>query len=156
MTVPATFYISNALTCNILSESLVYELEYIPKEAFQEKFLDHYFDQEDFIHQAGPRMFGSDAIAESVVSSTKLTKGNLNSGEKRRKVEKLKDKCANTQVWIDGKLRCKCKKRTGDLPPIDAIEGILFKVKVKYQIADGAQHWPAKAEEEVLEMYFIT
>ena len=115
--VPTTFYLAEELTCNILSETLVYDLGYINKDAFSEKFLNRYNNQEDFINQTGQRVFGSNLTGE-VVNSSQMTKGNLNSGEKRHRAEKLKDACANSQYWKEGKLRCQCRKRDEDLPQI--------------------------------------
>ena len=56
-TIPATFFLSETLTANILSETLVYELGYIAKSAFKESFLCTYEGQDvdelqrDFIDQ---------------------------------------------------------------------------------------------------------
>ena len=63
-------------------------------------FLDKYNDQEDFIQRTGLRIFGSKTIIAESVNNSKLTKGNLNSGEKRHKAEKLKDACANSQEYV--------------------------------------------------------
>ena len=58
-TVPAMFYITDKVTCNILSETLLYELGYINRDAFSEKLIDGYNNQEDLIKKIGLRTFGA-------------------------------------------------------------------------------------------------
>ena len=97
-------------------------------------------------------MFGSKLTGE-VVNNFQMTKGNLNSGEKRHKAEKLKDACANSQYWMEGKLRCKCRKRDKELPQIEAIDKVIEKIKNTHSITREAKHWPIKAEEEILSTF---
>ena len=94
--VPATFFISRGLGCNIISESLVYELGYIPESAFKESFLCTYSGGDEDESQ-GQLMFGTEHIASASVQNHRITKGNVNSRGKRHQSEKLKDHCANTQ-----------------------------------------------------------
>ena len=68
-TVPATFYLAEKLGCNILSESLVYELGYISEEVFSEKFLGRFNDQDDFIQRTGLRIFGSKTIIAEIIET---------------------------------------------------------------------------------------
>ena len=149
-TVPATFYLAEQLGCNILSESLVYELGYLSDRSFKEEFLGRNSDQDDFIQRTGHRLFGSKSIIAASVSTTKPTKGNMNSGEKRHKAEKIKDACANSQEYVEGKLKCKCMKRTEQLPNIGAIDKILESIRQKYEISVNSKNWPAQAQSEVM------
>ena len=84
------------------------------------------------------------------MNTTKPTKGNMNSGEKRHKAEKIKDACANSQEYVDGKLRCKCMKRTEQLPNIGAIDKILESIRQKYEISIHSKNWPPQAQSEVM------
>ena len=149
-TVPATFYIADKLGCNILSESLVYELGYVSDKAFKEEFLGRFNDQDDFIQRTGHRLFGSKTITAASVNTSKPTKGNMNSGEKRHKAERIKDACANSQEYVNGKLRCKCLKRTEQLPNIGAINKILENIRTKYEVSPESKNWPSQAQEEVM------
>ena len=98
-------------------------------------------------------MFGSKTIIKETVSKSQLTKGNLNSGEKRHKEEKLKDACANSHYWVEGKLKCKCRKWDEELPQIGAIDKVIEKIKKTNNIPPEAKHWPIQAEEEILSTF---
>ena len=128
----------------------MYELGYVSDKAFSEEFLGKTNDQDDFIQRTGYRLFGSKTITAASVNTSKPTKGNMNSGEKRHKAEKLKDAGANSQEYVDGKLRCKCLKRTGQLPNIGAINKILETIRLKYEISTESKNWPMQAQEEVM------
>ena len=134
--VPVTFVISDTLGCNILSETLVYKLGYIPMSAFKESFLctnngqDMDETQENFIDQAGQLMFGTEHIASASIQNHRITKGNINSGAKRHLSEKLNDHCANTQKMDKfGNISCGCSRRTNSLPPFDTINDLVKCMK---------------------------
>ena len=158
-TIPATFFLSDTLTANILSETLVYELGYIQKSAFKESFLCTYEGQDvdelqrDFIEQAGKIMFGTEHIAPVRIQSNRITKGNVNSGAKRNLSEKLKDFCANTQrIDKTGNITCDCPRRTDELPPFNTINDMIKVARRTFNIAPDAAEWPEDAKKKMLEI----
>ena len=51
-----------------------------------------------------------------------------------------------------GNMSCGCKRRTNSLPPFEAINDLIKRMKRAYNIAPGATEWPEEAREKTLQL----
>ena len=104
-------------------------------------------EQDNYIARAGRPVFGTVTVDSAHCTScaeAKITKGNLNSGEKRHKIKKLKNACARSQRTEDGVLKCDCPIRSKNLPEFSSIETLLTTMKA---VHGGV--WPQEAQEDL-------
>ena len=103
-TIPTVFYVSKDFKTNIMSEQTLYRLKYLSEDTFREDELYEADGQDNYIAMAGRPVFGTvevDSAHCTNCAEAKITKGNLNSGEKCHKIEKLKNACARSQRMED-------------------------------------------------------
>ena len=108
-----TFYVGK-MTGNILSESTLYALGYLPENIFREDELYRVGKQKEYITTINANKypkFGSIGHETIAVMTQTSTQGNRNSGGKKNADEKLKNECKRSQYTSNGTVHCSCPRR---------------------------------------------